>query len=105
MSLEVESDGPALLVVADNWFPAWRATVDGTETDVLRAYHSVRAIQVPAGRSSVEMWYESTLLDRSFLLSLIVMLGLLGCGGVGIWRERAPATRPGASPGEGVVGS
>ena len=48
--LEVRSERPALLVVADNWYPGWRAAVNGEETDVLRAYHALRAVSVPAGR-------------------------------------------------------
>lgn len=87
--LRVETDRPALLVVADNWFPAWRASVDGEDTDVLRAYHTLRAVPVPAGTSTVRMWYESTLLERSFLLSLVTMLALLAAWGVGAWRARS----------------
>jgi len=89
--LRVESDRPALLVVADNWYPAWNATVDGQDTEVLRAYHTLRAVQVPAGASTVEMWYASPLLERSLLLSVVVLLGLAGAFGFGWWqgRERA----------------
>ena len=57
----VESDRAALLVVADNWYPGWRADVNGEEVDVLRAYHTLRAVPVPAGRSEVTMWYRSRL--------------------------------------------
>lgn len=91
---EVVSDQPALLVVADNWFPAWRATVDGAEAPVLRAYHTLRAVPVPAGTSTVEMWYESDLLGSSFLLSMLVLLGLSAAGGVGMWRSRAARIVP-----------
>ena len=39
---------------------------------------------MPAGTSQVEMWYESDVVDRSFLLSLVVLALLfvgLGAGG------------------------
>lgn len=91
MTLEVESDRAALLVIADNWFPAWRASVDGEETEVLRAYHAVRAVPVPAGSSTVEMWYESDLLRTSRWISLLVLLGLTASGAWGIWRRRSEA--------------
>lgn len=93
LRLAVTSDRPALLVVADNWFPAWRATVDGAEAPVLRAYHTLRAVPVPAGSSTVEMWYASDLLVRSLWLSLGVLAVL---GGLGIWgvvRERGERRR------------
>jgi len=88
LALQVESDRPALLVVADNWFPAWRARVDGADTEVLRAYHTLRAVPVPAGSSTVEMWYASTLLERSFLVSLLTLAGLLAAWTFGMWRTR-----------------
>ena len=89
MTVEVTSDRPALLVVADNWFPAWRATVDGEEAEVLRAYHTLRAVPVPTGASTVEMWYESTLLEASRWLSLLVLTALLVAGALGL-RRRGP---------------
>ena len=82
LRLDVESDRPALLVIADNWYPAWRARVNGEETAVLRAYHTLRAIPVPAGRSKVEMWYASDLVDRTFLLGIAVLVGLLAANAV-----------------------
>jgi len=65
--------------------------VNGDETEVLRAYHTLRAVAVPAGSSTVEMWYASELLERSFLLSVIVLLGLAGAFGFGWWQGRGRA--------------
>ncbi|MBT8397448.1 MAG: hypothetical protein KJN92_10800, partial [Gemmatimonadetes bacterium] len=44
LRLEVESDAPALLLLAENWYPAWKAEVGGEEVPVLRANHSLRAV-------------------------------------------------------------
>jgi hypothetical protein len=77
LRLSVESDGPALLVIADNWYPAWQATVNDAEAPVLRAYHTLRAIPVPAGASTVELTYHSSILTWSLRLSLLLTL-LLG---------------------------
>jgi hypothetical protein len=99
LRLAVQSDKPALLVIGDNWYPAWKATVNGEEAPVLRAYHTVRAIPVPAGSSTVEMRYESTLLARSFLLSAIVLLGLMGTGLFGLRMERRVAVMDSAAEG------
>ena len=88
LRLAVASDRPALLVVADNWFPAWHATVNGAEAPVLRAYHTLRAVPVPAGTSTVEMTYRSALLVRSFWLSLVTLGALVGVGVWGAVRDR-----------------
>jgi hypothetical protein len=86
--LTVASDRPALLVVADNWFPSWHATVDGTPTPILRAYHTLRAVPVPAGTHSVEMSYRSTGIARSLWLSSGIWVLLLAGLAWGWLREQ-----------------
>jgi hypothetical protein len=87
LRLSVTADRAALLVVADNWFPAWQATVDGSEAPVLRAYHTLRAIPVPAGEHTVTMEYRSAVLARSLWLSVVALLGLTGLGISGVVRD------------------
>ncbi len=88
LRLGVTSDRPALLVIADNWFPAWHATVDGEAAPVLRAYHTLRAVPVGAGTHTVDMWYRSGTVARSFWVSLAVVVVLLGLWGAGLRPER-----------------
>lgn len=90
LRLEVTTARPALLVVADNWFPAWRASVDGAEAPVLRAYHTLRAVPVPAGEHVVEMSYRSEVLARSLWMSVLLLFALAGATALSIWRERRP---------------
>jgi hypothetical protein len=96
MSLDVRSDGPALLILADNWFPSWRARVDGADAPVLRAYHTLRAVPVQAGQHTVELYYESPLLKRSLLLSLGALVILLGVAAASLLRNRPRGGAPGA---------
>jgi hypothetical protein len=91
LRLSVTSDRPALLVVADNWFPAWKATVNGAEAPVLRAYHTLRAVPVPAGASTVEMSYRSRTLILSLWLSVVALSALAGLGTWGLFRDRRRA--------------
>ena len=78
LRLSVSTDRPALLVIADNWYPAWRATVDGAEAPVLRAYHTLRAVPVEAGEHMVELEYRSALLAASAWLSVVLTLLVAG---------------------------
>jgi len=89
LRLEVVSERPALLVVADNWYPAWKARVNEESVPVMRAYHTLRAVPVPAGRAQVEMYYESGLLRWSFWLGIAVLLALLVANGVQFRRARS----------------
>ena len=81
MTLRVTSDRSAILVVADNWFPAWKARVGDVDVPVLRANHSLRAVPITAGEHTVEFYYASDELGRSLgltLVSLLLAVGLIG---------------------------
>ena len=54
----MESSSGGMLVLNDVWHPWWRATINGTETEILRANTIFRAVQVPAGKSTVRFRFE-----------------------------------------------
>ena len=93
MRLQVRSDSPALLVLAENWYPAWKAEVGGVEVPVLRANHTLRAVPVPSGESEVEVFYDAGALLGPFLTTL-ASLALVSL---------AVFVRPGRKPGEAEV--
>jgi hypothetical protein len=95
LAWSVTTERPALLVIADNWFPAWRATVDGADAPVLRAYHTLRAVPIPAGEHEVVMRYRSSIVAASMWVSLALLLGLGGAVGVQAWRRRTETQREG----------
>ena len=87
LRLQVRSDSPALLILAENWYPAWKARVDGEEAPVLRANHSLRAVPVPSGESEVELYFDVGTFRGPLLVSLVslalVLLALFLRGGWG----------------------
>jgi hypothetical protein len=85
-TLRVQTDRPALLVLTDNYFPAWTATVDGADAPVLRANYSFRAVPVAAGTHTVRFVYRSGVLRTSAVVSIVVLLGLGGLALVGLLR-------------------
>jgi hypothetical protein len=46
-----------VLVLADNWYPGWQATLDGKPIDILRADAAIRGVALPAGPHRIEMRY------------------------------------------------
>jgi hypothetical protein len=54
---EVELAAPGYLVLADTYYPGWRATVDGQETTILPANHAFRAVQLKEGKHTVLFEY------------------------------------------------
>ncbi|HEX6309182.1 MAG TPA: YfhO family protein [Longimicrobiales bacterium] len=75
--LRVSADRPALLVVLDNWYPAWQATVDGRAVPVLRANYTFRAVPVPPGDHTVSFRYVPADLRMGALISLVVLALLI----------------------------
>ncbi len=71
LKLRVTTSSAGLLVIADNWFPAWKARVGDEDVAVLRANHTLRAVPVPAGEHDVELYYRSPQLAWSLRLTIL----------------------------------
>ena len=97
-TLEVEVEAPSLLVISDNYYPAWRATVDGETVPVVRADYSFRGVPVPAGTHEVRLEYHSKLFQAATwttVLSLLLVVAVIVGTHLG---ERRMSAR--AEPGE-----
>lgn len=91
VEFRVEADRPALLVMSDNWYPAWKAYVDGAEAPVYRADYTFRAVPVPEGAHRVEFRYRSGVFETGRALSLATaLLAVLGMAGCIIHEKRKP---------------
>lgn len=61
----------AFVLVGENWYPDWRATVDGVDAAVLRAEVSLMSVPVPRGAEVIELRFVSDAYRRGKLLSLL----------------------------------
>ena len=57
IELEVRTDGPAILAVANSYSPYWQARVDGAPTEIFPAYHTFWGVAVAAGAHRVVFDY------------------------------------------------
>ncbi|MBW3553804.1 MAG: YfhO family protein [Gemmatimonadetes bacterium] len=76
------SDRAAFLVLADNYYDGWEATIDGEGVPVLRTNHTFRGVAVPAGEHEVVFRFRP---GRQILGFWISLLGFLGIGGYAVW--------------------
>jgi hypothetical protein len=87
VTVDTQADGPALLRLADLWYPDWSATVDGKPAPVLRADYLLRAVPVPAGKHRVVFTYRSAAVRTGMMLSVACALVALVLIGVGLWKR------------------
>lgn len=68
ISATVETDQEGWVVLADTWYPGWKALVDGVECENFHADVAFQAVHILPGRHTIEWRYHST----SFILGAII---------------------------------
>jgi hypothetical protein len=61
------------LLIAENWYPDWHATVDGQPGVVRRADHTLISVDLPPGARQVQVWFSSPTYARGKMLSLFAL--------------------------------
>jgi len=74
VALRLQKSSPGILVMRDQYYPGWRAYVDGHEQQILRANCFNRAIFVPAGQHLVEFFYRPQSLKLGLSLAALGFL-------------------------------
>lgn len=70
ISIQATMHSPGMVVLGDQWYPGWRAWVNGKEAVVHQVNHALRGVSVPAGVSHIVYRYE----PFSFKLGCWLML-------------------------------
>jgi hypothetical protein len=87
--LRLRADGRGFLHLADQYFSGWRATINGTETPIMRANYLFRLIEIPPGESLVEFRYEPASVRIGAFISIATLLSLAVLGIVARRRRRS----------------
>ncbi len=90
--IEVQAQGPGLLVLSEVHDPDWRAEVDGQAVELLRAGEILRGVDLAAGWHSVTLVYRPTGLVAGGALSAAGWLSVIGLG-LWEWRKGRNGTR------------
>jgi hypothetical protein len=61
---------PCIMVFSEIYYPAWAAEIDGKEIKILQVNNSFRAIELPAGKHEVMMYYS----DSEFAVGEIISI-------------------------------
>jgi hypothetical protein len=85
VEISTGSSRPGILVLADQYFSGWQATVDGAPAAILPVDDALRGVYLPAGNHTVRFTY----VPLSFWSGAIISIGaLLGTLGLLVWNRR-----------------
>jgi len=68
VAIETESDHGSILVLTESYYPGWKAEIDGSPAEILRANYVFRAVVVPEGNHEVVFRFR----PASFIIGAIV---------------------------------
>jgi hypothetical protein len=91
VSIDLSAPAPqgSSLVVSENYYPGWRATVDGKPARIGRANYALIGVELPPGARSIELNFTSPSYQRGKVITWIaIAVGLLMLG-AGVWRDRS----------------
>ena len=88
MEIEVTNSRRGFLVLSDNYDKGWRARVDGSETEVLRANYIMRALPLEAGDHRVVLSFRPTLQIAGVAAAIAGWVALCICIVISMGRRR-----------------
>ncbi|MBD3169601.1 MAG: YfhO family protein [candidate division Zixibacteria bacterium] len=76
--VQVKMDKPGILILSENYYPAWKATINDKPVDILLADGNFMAIPVEAGEHTVHIEFDSDYYNYSSLITRLTWLLYLG---------------------------
>jgi hypothetical protein len=76
VTIETSGNEDAVLILADSYYPGWKAYVDGKEEIIRRANLFFRAVPVSAGSHIIEFRYEPGSFTVGFAISAVTFVAL-----------------------------
>ena len=108
VKIAVDSSCDGLLVLGDEYFPGWKATVNGDDARIFATDVALRGVFVRAGQSTVEFRYDPAPFKVGLVVALLAVGAVLFLLVPGAWlaierrRRRARPEPEAASLGGGA---
>lgn len=90
IQLQIDSSPPAgsALVVSENYFPGWTATVDGHPAPVDRVDYNLIGVQLPANAKRIDLRFNDPAYQRGKVITLLVLLASIALVIFGVVSDR-----------------
>lgn len=83
-----ENSNKGLAVFSEIYYPkGWIATIDGKEVPIFRTDYTLRGLEIPAGKHTVEFKFKPEVVETGSTIVLISGIGMLLLIGAGIYFE------------------
>jgi hypothetical protein len=73
VDVDTDLSRPSLLVVSEQFFPGWKASLDGVPTDLLRVNGVLMGTVVPEGRHRVTLRFQPAAITIGFRIALATL--------------------------------
>ena len=77
ITIQTSANDHGILVLADSYYPGWKAYVDGKERPILRANHFFRAVALPDGDHVVEFKYDPLSFKIGAWISVFTIISIM----------------------------
>lgn len=88
VALSAPAPAGSALVVSENYFPGWHATVDGKATPAYRADYNLIGVPLAAGARAIELSFSDPALATGKAISLVAFAIALGALAAGVVADR-----------------
>jgi hypothetical protein len=88
VTLSAPAPAGSALVVSENYFPGWRATVDGRDAPVYRADYNLIGVPLPAGARRVQLAFRDPAVATGKAISLTALVVALAVLALGLVNDR-----------------
>jgi len=79
--INVSTDTPGYLLLADTWYPGWKVWVDGQLSTIHRADYLFRAVEIPAGRHHVLFeYFPASVVNGALISALAIIISSVSVG-------------------------
>ena len=89
IALSAPAPAGSSLVISENYYPGWLASVDGKPANVGRVDYTMIGVELPAGARTVSLRFTSPSYQRGKVVTWIaILIGVVMLAG-GLWRDRS----------------
>jgi hypothetical protein len=86
--ISAHATAPSLVVLTDDFYPGWTATVDGHTAPIQRVDYTLRGVAVGPGHHTIVMRYQPTSWTIGLIITLLSLAAVLGAVGYGVVTRR-----------------